>query len=291
MHGVLRTLLLALLLLITMPVAPAHAGRGPLLAIIIDDIGYHQNPDQEVVELPYPLTLAFLPHTPYARPLAEQAHALGHEIMLHLPMQATNGKALGPDGITLDMTEQAFTRTVLDALASVPHARGINNHMGSLITRHPGHMTWLAELMRQKGDLYFIDSRTTRHTVALRIMREQGLPALARDVFLDSAPPHDADWVRHQLRRAEALARKHGHAIAIGHPYAETLAALRSELPALQARGIRLVRVSQLLSSSNGRYPQWQASSSPSPRVVKNSKPSPSSTCCDAPASKSSPQG
>ncbi len=287
----LRAALASLILLLVSGGAAPAAGPVPLMAIVIDDIGYHRHPDAEVVRLDFPLTVAVLPHTPHSRELAERAHDAGHEVMLHLPMQATNGKALGPDGITLDMTETAFRRTVLDALASVPHARGINNHMGSLITRHPGHMAWLAELMRRQGGLYFIDSRTTRHTVALQIMREQGLPALPRDVFLDSAPPHDADWVRHQLHQAERLARRQGHAVVIGHPYAETLQALHQEVPALQARGVRLVRVSQLIDLLDRRQRLWQASSSPSQRVVKNSKPSPSSTCCAAPASRSSPPG
>ena len=286
----LRAALTSLILLLVAGGA-ASGTAAPLMAIVIDDIGYHRHPDLEVAQLDYPLTLAVLPHTPHGRELAEVAHRNGHEVMLHLPMQATNGKSLGPGGVTLDMTEAAFRRTVHDALAAVPHVQGINNHMGSLITRHPGHMAWLAELMQSQGGLYFIDSRTTPHTVALQMMREQGLPALRRDVFLDSAPPHDADWVRHQLHQAERLARRKGHAVVIGHPYAETLLALRQELPALQARGVRLVRVSQLIELLDRRKSTWQASSSPSQRVVKNSKPSPSSICCAAPASKSSPPG
>src|SRR5690606_23829095 len=110
-----------------------------------------------------------------------------------------------------------------DNLAAVPHVRGVNNHMGSLITRHPGHMTWLMQDLARDG-LFFVDSYTHPQSVALEMAREGGVPAARRDVFLDHVAEPEA--IAHQFRRLLARARSDGHAIGIGHPYPATLAFL-----------------------------------------------------------------
>lgn len=258
--------LLAALLLACMQAA---AQTQPLISIIIDDLGDRHTEGRRALALPGALTYAILPHTPYAVTFARQAHAQGREVILHLPMQAENGKALGPGGVTLDMTEQAFRRTVRSSLAAVPFARGINNHMGSLLTRHPGHMEWLMSELNAQGDLFFVDSVTTGQTVAARLALEHGLPSTRRDVFLDADPAPAA--VRRQFHRLLARAREQGSAVAIGHPYPGTLDVLAEVLPQLDQLGVRLVPVSQLIAVRQERSPtQWRASLSPSPPAAKN---------------------
>lgn len=244
----------------------------PRLAIIIDDIGDRLPEGRAVIELPGALTYSILPHTPHSTGLARLAHRLGKEVMLHLPMASVNGNRLGPGGLTLDMTRETFRRTLLGNLRSVPHARGVNNHMGSLLTRHPGHMAWLMAELRAAGGLYFVDSRTARQSVAVQVAGEYGLHATRRDVFLDNT--RRFDYIAGQFRQALAIARATGTAIAIGHPYPETIAALQTLLPRLKTEGIRLVPVSELIHLRDERsIEQWQASLYPSPTAVKNSKP------------------
>jgi len=105
--------------------------------------------------------------------------------MLHLPMEATNGKRLGPGGLTGALSEKDFKRTVFAGLASVPHVRGINNHMGSRLTADPLRMRWLMQTLMFRSDLYFVDSRTTAASVAEREAALRALPATHRDVFID----------------------------------------------------------------------------------------------------------
>jgi polysaccharide deacetylase 2 family uncharacterized protein YibQ len=214
-----------------------------------------------------------LPHTPYAARLAREGHARGKEIMLHLPMESVAPRPLGPGGVTLHMGQAEFARRVQANLAAIPHVRGVNNHMGSLLTLHPGHMGWLMAELRGRGDLYFVDSRTTPASVALPVAHEYGVPSITRDVFLDPDPSPAA--IRTQWERVLARARRHGHALAIGHPYPETLALLERELPRLSAHGLRLVPASVLIAKqqSQGSTDLWHASLSPSPPAAKNSKP------------------
>ncbi len=261
----------------------AEAGV-PRIAIVIDDMGNTQGSGRAALALPGALTYAFLPHTPYAGHLARQANKLDKEVMLHLPMQAMDGRALGPGALHLHMNEAAYRRVLAEDLDSVPHAVGVNNHMGSLLTRHPGAMQWVMSGLRERG-LYFIDSRTSLATVAEDIAMENAVPVARRNVFLDSKRSVSA--VRYQYRRLLMLARRDGSAIAIGHPYPETLAVLAEELPKLEASGILLVPASAL-TKTHVRKKLWRASSSRLPKVAKNSKPSPSLTCCDGPVSKSS---
>lgn len=226
------------------------AQSAPQVAVIIDDMGDRADLDFRVAELPRDISCAILPHTPHAGRLARQCTDSGKDVLLHLPLQAeTFNELLGPGRLELDMDETAFRSTFRTSLASIPGVQGVNNHMGSLLTRHPGAMTWLMQELGRE-DLFFVDSRTTAHSVAVEMAREQSVPATERDIFLDTE--QNAKAINAQLDRAIRIARQTGQVIVIGHPYPETLAVLEQRLPELENReGIRLARVSELIQSGN----------------------------------------
>ncbi len=263
-------LLLALPVSAAPPAKSASAPAAPVrIAIIIDDLGNHRERGHEAVALPGPLTYSILPSRPFSSDLATRANALGKEVMLHLPMQTGDGRPMGQGGLSLGMDRTAFMRALSDGLASVPYVAGVNNHMGSLLTRHPGAMRWLMEDLSCFDRLYFVDSRTDVRTVARRQARAAGLANAERDVFLDNL--QDRGYIRGQLQRLIAEARSSGSAIGIGHPYPDTLAVLAEELPKLADQGIQLVPVSRLVERERNEG-LWHASSSPLQKVAKNSK-------------------
>lgn len=243
---------------LTPPLSGAAAGPRPQIAIIIDDLGASFDSGRRAIELPGPVACAFLPYAPHTASLAHLAHTRHKEVMLHLPMQAVEGATLEPGGLTLDMTQQQVVRTILEDLNRVPHVSGLNNHMGSLLTRHPGHMSWLMEVLRGRQDLFFVDSRTTRQTVAQRLADEKGIPAVSRDVFLDYHTGQES--IEAQFLRLLKLARKNGYALAIGHPHPTTLEVLTRELGRLDDHGVKLVPVSRLVQHHQERKSQWQVS-------------------------------
>lgn len=222
------------------------AAETPRLALIIDDLGDRPGLDFRMADLPVPLSCAILPHTPHATRLASHCRRNGHEVMLHIPLQAEQrNDLLGPGRLKLDMDESRFRETFRSSLASVPGATGVNNHMGSLLTRHPGAMTWLMQELRE-ANLFFVDSKTTAASVALNMAREQAVPATARDVFLDAS--QDPEDIEAELDRAISIARRTGRVIVIGHPYPETLEVLQRRLPWLEVEtGVRLTSVRELL--------------------------------------------
>jgi polysaccharide deacetylase 2 family uncharacterized protein YibQ len=257
--------------LVWMPVAadsgPLNRGA-PAVAIIIDDLGKQMAPGRRAIALPGPVACSFLPREPHTTRLAEVAHRNGKEVLLHLPMESIDGRRLDAGAVTLDMTHAEFSRTVRSNLARVPYAIGINNHMGSLLTRHPGHMFWLMREMLHRQPMYFVDSRTTVATVARQVAQENGVPSIDRNVFLDNQA-NDRE-IAYQFKRLVQLARKQGTALAIGHPHPETLAVLEREIPKLGQQGLQLVAVSELIALQQQGEQTWQASWSPSHKGAKN---------------------
>lgn len=236
-RGLVASLLLSL--------SGAAIADAPRIAIIIDDMGYSLVNGRRAIALPGAVSFSFLPGAPRARMLAEQAHRLDRDILLHLPLQAANDDAPEPSEISIDMSRARLSHVFSEALESVPYVIGINSHRGSLMTRHPGHMQWLMEEIRERDPLFFIDSYTHHESVALQIAVENGVNAIKRDVFLDPDP--SAEAVAREFERMKALARKRGRALAIGHPLPVTLDVLERELPRLEEEGFELVRVSELL--------------------------------------------
>ncbi|WP_290637378.1 divergent polysaccharide deacetylase family protein, partial [Aquisalimonas sp.] len=219
---------------------------------VIDDMGDRPLEGQRVADLTVPVVCAFLPHTPHAPRQARACHRAGKDVMLHLPMEALNGGELGPGGVTLDMTPERFRDVVEENLDAIPHVAAVNNHMGSLLTQHPGHMTWLMEILAEAGGLLFLDSRTSPDTVGKQMAREADLPALERDVFLDHY--RDPEAIDRQLRLLLRQARRDGTAVGIGHPYPETLDVLEERLEELaDAYGVELVGLEELYGRRNGR--------------------------------------
>ena len=211
------------------------------------------------------LVYAVLPDGPHAESLARLAHARGKEVLLHLPLQSTNDTAGGgaePSELRLDMSERRFKRVLRESLERVPHALGVNNHRGSLLTRHPGHMAWLMAEVRERG-LIFVDSRTTHRTVAQDIAREFDVPSTRRDVFLDDDPAPEA--IAAQFLRLKRIAWRRGDAVGIGHPYPTTLEFLETALPALSEEGFELIGLRELIANqhdANPRQPGGDAATS-----------------------------
>jgi polysaccharide deacetylase 2 family uncharacterized protein YibQ len=229
----------------TMP-APARS-EPPRIALVIDDLG-QADPAlvSRLCSLNIPLTVAVLPFLPHSRESAGIAHSKGKEVILHMPMEPIGypgpGKNPGPGAILFGLDETEVRRRVAAAMEEIPHAVGMNNHMGSRITHDRARMSWILEEVKKRG-WYFLDSRTEKDTVALEVARELGIPALERKVFLDDSL--DPGEMSRQWERAMALAKNEGEAAMIGHIHLETIAFLEKTLK-VPPSGIAFVKASEL---------------------------------------------
>lgn len=218
----------------------------PRVAIVIDDMGRDIRKLKELFQLNAPISIAVLPYLSHSADEAREAHARGMEVLLHLPMEPQDTAYNNPgEGVLLtSMSEKEVRARVENGLADVPFAAGVNNHMGSKFTEsEPQMRVVLAEL--KKRELYYLDSRTTPKSVGGRVARELGMRTVDRNVFLDNT--RDKAYIKERLNEAVDIARRNGAAVAIGHPYPETIEALREAVPGLRASGVRLVKLSELI--------------------------------------------
>lgn len=236
-------------------VAPLHcfAVEPAVIAIIIDDIGNNFEAGKRVINSSLPVTCSILPARPHSIKLARLAHQNGKEVMLHLPMQASKSERLGHGGLTSEMSKQEFTRIVDISIDAIPHAQGINNHMGSLLTSNSGHMEWLMQTIANRDEhLFFVDSKTTAKTVAEDAAQSYHIPSIRRDVFLDSIA-HDEIFVKQQIQQLIKIAKQQGYALAIGHPHKTTLSVLEQELSKASSQEVQLVTVSELINTASSK--------------------------------------
>jgi polysaccharide deacetylase 2 family uncharacterized protein YibQ len=165
--------------------------------------------------------------------------------MLHLPMQSLANESPEQQELRSGLSLDQVRSTVEKMLDAVPEADGVNNHQGSQATADAALMNELMHVLNDEG-VFYVDSRTTAATVAFDAARRAGVRTAFRNVpFLDDVQNKDA--VKRQLQVAIQLAKQKGEAIAIGHPHAETLAALGELLPQAKKEGVQLVPVSELV--------------------------------------------
>jgi uncharacterized protein len=222
----------------------------PAITIVVDDLGVMHSATERVVAMKGPLTLSWFP---FARNLPAQvaaAAARGHEMTLHMPMQSFGNSIAwtGPDPLRVDLSDAVNLARLRTAIDAVPATVGLNNHMGSVATRDAALMALVARECKAH-DMLFLDSVVVPHSFGYGAAHDLGVPAAARDVFIDHSL--DPQLIREQLVQIEVQARRHGNAIAIGHPWPHTIAALEEWLPTLEAKGFSLWPLSAMVARRN----------------------------------------
>ena len=219
------------------------------IAIIIDDMGMNTTIAKQFVQLPFPLTFSIFPYAPHALEVAKLFHDARQQIMLHVPMEPHGYPDVdpGPGALLGSMNDQQLLSRFSKELSTLPGIVGINNHMGSKLTENQHIMALFMNCLRDKP-LFFIDSRTTAGTVAFDEAIKAGIPAGQRDVFLDNIK--EEQYILAQLRKLIAIAQIKKTAVGIGHPYPETVAALRRVGQLTQESRVSIVPVSKLIDST-----------------------------------------
>ena len=221
------------------------------IAIVIDDMGVNRAKSREVLDLPSVLTLAFLPYAHDVALMAEDARARGHELMVHIPMEPLNISANpGPNALRTTMTPDQLKEAINDNLSKFSEYAGINNHMGSKFTQDVPALKELIAILKERG-VFLLDSKTIASSRAYNEAEAAGVPAVTRDVFLDDDPTLDA--VRRQMEIAEAIAKKKGFAVVIGHPKENTIQVLKEFLSQAGAKGFQVVPLSAIVKMTEAK--------------------------------------
>ncbi len=217
-----------------------HSTERPKLAIIIDDVSFSRDV-RAIKALHLPITMSFLPPSdrhPNSAKLAQKEPFY----MVHLPLEAMHFNSEESYTLRVSDTQKEIASRIDNIKKLFPRVAYMNNHTGSKFTADEGAVNRLIFTLRQHH-IRFIDSRTTAETKLPKVMQSYGSPYIARDVFLDHES--NVSYIKKQIALAVKKAKKHGSAIAIGHPRKETLQALKESKALLKS--VELVRIDALI--------------------------------------------
>lgn len=219
-----------------------------VVAIVIDDFGNDMEGTEEMLDLPASLTVAVMPFLPTTERDAKLAHKKGHEVIIHMPMEPKFGKKswLGPGAITSDLSDEEIRKTVERAIDNVPHAVGMNHHMGSKITEDKRIMRIILEVCKERN-LYYLDSRTSDKSVIPELAQELAVPFLENDIFFDHV--YSEQYIYRQASNIVNRLQEHDQIIAIGHvgiTGERVVSALKTYIPEYEKEA-ELVTLSELM--------------------------------------------
>ena len=231
--------------------APVARSEGaPMIAVVIDDLGLNRRNAWRTIDLPAPLTLAFMTYADGLPSMTEKARTAGHELMVHVPMEpGSTAYDPGPNALLTGLEPGELEDRLAWALGRFEGYVGINNHMGSKFTESLADMAAVMAMLKSRG-LLFLDSRTSNSTVGAQLARRMGVANVERDVFIDNES-EDPAAIRIQLSKLENLARRRGLAVGIGHPHDSTIEVLAEWLPDAIRRGYILVPVTAIVQRRN----------------------------------------
>ena len=217
-------------------------GHGQI-AIVIDDLGYSKY-TRDIINMDHNVTAAFLPDAPHVTKYMQRAADNGHEIIIHMPMEAGQFDKEEKSILKVGMSKDEIYERLDAAFEKVPLAIGINNHTGSKYTSDYEALRPVMFYLRAHQK-FMLDSRTIASSKVPDAAEDLGVPYLVRHVFIDHFD--DDKEIDEALSNVERIARENGFVIAIGHPRPKTVKALKAWLPELESRGYSLIKLSTLL--------------------------------------------
>lgn len=231
----------------------AKASSTPVMSIVIDDFGSFDQSGVETLKLAnVPLTCAVIPFVDNSKQNAEDFENLGHEIILHMPMEAYVNLPkdwYGPVYIKNTDSAKEVNEKLDKCLCEFPNVKGFNIHIGSGVSRNKNLMTAIYDFAKSKG-LYFLDSRTIETKATEEAASLTNSIYLGRDVFLEADKNRSYSGVCQRLFEGANHALENGHSIVIGHVGAEggenTAKAILDTLPKIKEMGVEIVPLSQI---------------------------------------------
>lgn len=228
-----------------------NLGQKPQMAIVIDDFGYDRKGVEKMLNLDCTLTVAVMPCLQFSHQDAETAHKLGHEVILHMPMEAFGNLPhswYGPLFIANSDTPETAYNKMVQGINDIPYCNGVNIHMGTAVSKNKTLMREIIKATKERNML-FLDSRTTEGSVCEEVGKEIEAPVVLRDVFLEEQRANYA-ITTDRITDAINICLQKGKCIAIGHIGSVgrdiTAECLKDNLNRIKSAGIEIVPLSAL---------------------------------------------
>ncbi|MDD2228340.1 MAG: divergent polysaccharide deacetylase family protein [Candidatus Cloacimonetes bacterium] len=222
----------------------------PPMVIVIDDFGQNAGELlQDFADLPSEIAFAILPDLPQTEVTAKLAKKSGHEVLIHIPMQAEGNANPGKRYIKTAMNASDISELIADFHRQIPNAIAANNHMGSAVTADNASMYAVMDKLNGEG-LFFLDSATTAKSAVPAVASKLGLKTLKRDVFLDVPDITDATIIS----KIQSLSKYKGRnepIIVITHCHNRAkLVGLQKFITQVTDMGIKLIPLSKAYRSA-----------------------------------------
>ena len=232
--------------------AIADTEQKPMLAIVIDDFGEDRIGVEKMLSIKEPLTCAIMPNLTYSKEDAENAHKNGHEVILHMPLEAKKHLPqywYGPKFIHNYDSPDDATKTFDECFKSIPYAVGSNYHIGTGVSENKSLMKAIMQDAKEKN-IYFLDSKTTQHSAGPESAKEVGTKYISRDLFLENGRANYG-YTKRILNEAVNKAKENGYAVVIGHvgPMGkeQTAKAIADSIEDIKNQGIQIVPLSKIV--------------------------------------------
>jgi polysaccharide deacetylase 2 family uncharacterized protein YibQ len=223
----------------------------PNVIIIIDDFGNSAGQLlEDFADLPQEIVFAVLPDLSHSKTAADLASRKGHEVIIHIPMEAENSSiSPGAKYISKAMAEQDIRATLNDFIAQMPMAIAANNHMGSATTANLTTMSNVLEHLDKNG-LFFIDSATTSKSAVATAANALGIFSSRRDIFLD-VPDSSEQTLASKIQSLGKYKGRKEPIVIITHCHnREKLDALQKFIAQIQSMGLNLVSLKDAFPQS-----------------------------------------
>ena len=217
----------------------------PKIAIMLGGLGLSGSTTERALTLPSSITMGF---SPYAHDMAgwlNQAKEDGHEVFVNMPVEPVDYPAddTGPYALLTNLSAEKNIERLSWVLSRAEGYAGIYTTPSEKFTYSQKSMTPVLEYM-QKKHLLFVYGDGYNNNMLLQLSKKLSQPLIVRDFIIDEQV--SAVKIEKKLRALEETARVNGFALGIGNPYPITIKILERWLPALAAKVIDIVPISQL---------------------------------------------
>lgn len=221
--------------------------KNPMIAIVITGLGSNKNISEQALRLPEAINLSFSPYAKDLNSWMTSARFSGHEILIDLPMEASNYPVSDPGPLGLLVSkEQAGNEMKIKKLMS----RDVG-YVGFITPRDDVFLDnnelfkSLLQVLSGRG-LMLVVGRQPAKNETKEMIEKGNTASVIIDTIIDEELTPTA--IQAQLSLLEQTAKQRGYAVGTTKGYPITIKQLSDWAAKLEENGFNLVPISQIVS-------------------------------------------
>lgn len=218
----------------------------PQIAIIVTGIGLNAKiTNMAITSLPGEINLGFSPYGRKLQKWMNKSRDYGHESLLMIPTEPLKypDDDPGPHTLMTGASSRDNLKRLDWVLSQVTGYVGVINEMGSKFTTSEDDVLPILESLKGRG-LMFLDSRSTRFSVAAKVARRLSMPRALNNLYIDNNI--NSKDIRANLAQLENTARTYGTALGVANTVPLSIKEIALWSKSLSARGFQLVPVTAI---------------------------------------------